>query len=289
MPRFGVRSFITVLVGIALATGIAAQRLAPAPHLQPDLEQWVLIGVALVVSGCLTVEIRHRGEIESFDVFEVALAPALFFLAGVHVILLTLAAKLVSQRILRMPAIKLAFNVAQWAACAGCGALTFAALAGTGHPHLALAAAMAVVAGTNLLALVGLFGVLDGTSAVRQLLDPQALQWSAIVTAMTITAGLGITAAAVGHSEALLFVIALPIWSGFTVCRRVLARCRPFPMSALIRSRSSPSSLTVAGRWVLSWLFAVRTGWASRPTATAPRPVRSGSTRQSKSHSPARF
>jgi hypothetical protein len=150
---------------------------------------------------------------------------------GEHVVLLAAAAKAVSQVVLRMPLIKLGFNVAQWAACAGCGALTFAVLTRTGHSQPALLAAMVVVAGTNLAAVVGLFGVLDGGAAVRQLLRPQALQWSATVTLLTTTTGLGITAAAVGHSTALLFVVALPVLlhlagRGYPLARADLDRIR---------------------------------------------------------------
>src|SRR5689334_14931454 len=197
--RYGVWLWIATLAGTAISTGLAAQQVAAgSPRPAANLQQWALIGIALVVAGCLRVEVRHRGEIESFDVFEVALAPAICFLLGEHVVLLAAAAKVVSQLVLRMPLIKLGFNVAQWAACAGCGALTFAVLTRAGHPQPALLTAMVVVAGTNLAAVVGLFGVLDGGAAVRQLLRPQALQWSATVTALTTATGLGITAAAVG-------------------------------------------------------------------------------------------
>jgi diguanylate cyclase (GGDEF)-like protein/PAS domain S-box-containing protein len=204
-----VRVWIAVLAGIGLGTALAAQRRAvPAPA---TATEWVLIGVALTIAGCLTVEIRHRGEIESFDVFEVALAPGLFFLAGPHVVLLVAAAKAISQLILRMPGIKLAFNVAQWMACAGCGALTFAIIAPAGHPDLALVAAMVVVAGTNLLCLIGLFGVLDGLPAVRHLLRRSALRWAATVTTVTTVAGLTVTTAALGHPAALLLLVVVPV------------------------------------------------------------------------------
>jgi diguanylate cyclase (GGDEF)-like protein/PAS domain S-box-containing protein len=230
--RYGVWLWIAALAGTAISTGLIAQQVAAGSARPPaDFQQWALIGLALVVAGCLRVEVRHRGEIESFDVFEVALAPAIYFMLGEHVVLLAAVAKAVSQVVLRMPLIKLGFNVAQWAACAGCGALTFAVLTRTGHSEPALLAAMVVVAGTNLAAVVGLFGVLDGGAAVRQLLRPQALQWSATVTLLTTTTGLGITAAAVGHSTALLFVVALPVLlhlagRGYPLARADLDRIR---------------------------------------------------------------
>jgi diguanylate cyclase (GGDEF)-like protein/PAS domain S-box-containing protein len=172
---------------------------------------WALIGIALVVAGSLTVEIRHRGEIEAFDVFEVALAPAIFFMAGMRAVLLVAIAKAISQLWLRMPVSKLAFNVAQWTACAGAGALAFAMLVRLGQPRLALPVAMIVVAVANLLALAGLFGLLDGRAGVWQLLLPRELVWSAGLTAATTVAGLGVTVAAIDNPPALLFVVALPV------------------------------------------------------------------------------
>jgi diguanylate cyclase (GGDEF)-like protein/PAS domain S-box-containing protein len=207
----GVWVWILILALTGLATGVGSHRLAGAVVSAPAPKEWVLIGAALVLAGCLTVEIRHRGEVESFDVFEVALAPALYFFAGGQVVLLAAVTKTVAQLILRMPPVKLIFNVAQWAACAGCGALTFAAIAPGGHPMAALATAMAVVELTNLLALLGLFSVLDGPTAVRHLVRPQALRWSLTVTAVSIAVGLGITTASVGHPAALLLLVGLPV------------------------------------------------------------------------------
>jgi hypothetical protein len=183
LSDYGVWAWIAILTGSAAGTSIAAQRVsgvggpgaAAIPRPAADLQEWFLIGLALVIAGCLTVEVRHQGEIESFDVFEVALAPALYFLTGPQAVLLAAAAKALSQLLLRTSMIKLAFNVAQWAACAGCGGLTFAVVARTAEPRLALPAAMVVVAVTNLAALVGLFAVLDGFPAVYGLLHATAM------------------------------------------------------------------------------------------------------------------
>jgi diguanylate cyclase (GGDEF)-like protein/PAS domain S-box-containing protein len=170
-----------------------------------------------VVAGSLTVEIRHRGEIVAFDVFEVALVPTLFFLVGIRAVLLVAVAKAVSQLLLRMPLDKLAFNVAQWMACAGAGALALVTLAPLGQPGLALSVAMIVAAVANLLALVGLFGLLDGRAGMRHLLLLRELGRNAGLTAATTAAGLGATVAAIDHPAALLSVVALPVllhWAG---------------------------------------------------------------------------
>jgi PAS domain S-box-containing protein len=220
-----------VLAGVAVATGTVAGRLEPRLRQSAGPREWVVIGLALVVAGSLTLNLRHHGEIDAFDVFEVALTPALYFLPGLGVVLLVAAAKIGSQAILRMPIIKLAFNGAQWAACAGCGALAFVLMARAGHPDLGLVVAMAAVTGVNLLALLGLFALLEGPSGARQLLQPRSMQWSVTISAVTIAAGVGITLAAEDHPAVLLFLVALPVllhWvgRGYTLARVDLDRLR---------------------------------------------------------------
>ena len=181
--------------------GAAADLARPDAASHPaDPVVWVLVFLALVVAGSLTVEVRHRGEIESFDVFEVALAPAILLIGGLRAVLLVAVAKAIAQLLLRMPPRKLAFNVAQWVACAGAGALTVVVLDHDGDLRLALAAAMTVVAVVNLVALAGLFALLGGRQAARQLLLPSELAWTAGLT--TVTTVTGVAAAVGGHGPA---------------------------------------------------------------------------------------
>lgn len=222
----------TLVLALAAAAGAAvSQVLRPVPDPSADLVQWVLIALALTVAGSLTVDIRHRGDVDSLDVFEVALAPALFLLSGQEVVLLVVAAKAASQLILRMPPSKLLFNTAQWAACAAAGSLVFALLADRHHPVVGLVAAMFVVMVVNLAALVGLFGVLRGRAAVLQLLAPRSLQWSVTLTTVTTAAGLGVATAATVTANSLLFAVALPVllyWAGrgYAISQVDLARAR---------------------------------------------------------------
>jgi diguanylate cyclase (GGDEF)-like protein/PAS domain S-box-containing protein len=228
-PGARISLWIVVLAVVAVATGLWSQHMRPVPSPGAGSGSWVLIAAGLVVSGCLMVEIRHRGEVEALDVFEVALAPALYFLSGREVVLLVVVTKAASQLILRMPFQKLAFNVSQWAACAGCGSLCFALLARDGHPLAGLVVALAAVLVVNLAALVGLFAILDGIDGVRQMLAPPSLQWSVTLTVVTTAAGLGVVTSAIARPEALLFVIALPVllyWAGrgYTLSQADLAR-----------------------------------------------------------------
>jgi diguanylate cyclase (GGDEF)-like protein/PAS domain S-box-containing protein len=211
----GTPAWIAVLACAGVAAGAAADAVHVGPL--PTPLELVLLFVALLVAGSLTVEVRHRGEIESFDVFEVAIAPTILLVGGLRAVLLVGAAKALAQLLLRMPVRKLAFNVTQWMACAGVGALTFALLGGHSDARLALAVAMVVVAVVNLAAVAGLFWMLGGWAAARQLLLPAELAWTAGLTAVTVVTGVAAAAGAVGRPEVLLLVIALAAllhWAG---------------------------------------------------------------------------
>jgi diguanylate cyclase (GGDEF)-like protein/PAS domain S-box-containing protein len=210
---------------VALAvTGVAAGAAASAlgvPETGMSPAGWVLLAVALVVAARLTVDVRHHGEIEAIDVFEAAVAPAVYFLPDLRGVLLIAAAKAAAQVWLRMPWAKLAFNVAQWTACAGAGVLTYALLVPDDPlPEArapALVAAMVVVALVNLAAMVGLFILLDGWDGARELLVPRELGWICAVTAATVAAGVIATLAAARHPLALLGLVLLPMllhWAG---------------------------------------------------------------------------
>ncbi len=198
-----------------LGCGVAAQiASAGTPRPSASALQWILLAVALVVAAGLSVEIRHRGEIIVMDIFEVALTPAVFLLPGSGVVLMVAATEVALHMWLRMPWTKLAFNVAQWTACAGVGALVFAMFAPTAPDRSripALIAAMAAVAVANPAAMAVLFGLLSGLDDARRLLMSRDLLWTTGLTVVTVTAGLAISAAAVNEPAVLLLAIALPV------------------------------------------------------------------------------
>ena len=73
---------------------------------------------ALIIAGMLEVHFEYRGHLEALDLFEAALMPLILVAPGVGAVVLTALAKGVSQRLLRVPAVKASFNVAQWSASA---------------------------------------------------------------------------------------------------------------------------------------------------------------------------
>jgi PAS domain S-box-containing protein len=111
---------------------------------------WVLPFVALLVAGgYFVVRFRFRDDTEGLDLSEAILAPVLFAFPGWLAIVMVVVANAIAERLHRDPPVKAAFNVSQWAAASGCGALVLASLrdgqALTWHNLGALVAAMVVV------------------------------------------------------------------------------------------------------------------------------------------------
>ncbi|MGH9281813.1 MAG: diguanylate cyclase domain-containing protein, partial [Acidimicrobiales bacterium] len=119
--------------------------------------------LCLTAAGCLQLRFSYKEHVEAIDLVDAVLVPLIFFLAGPHVLVLVPLAVVGTDAFLRTRPAKALFNVAQWTAAAGVGALTFAALAeGTevnGHNLGALALAMAVVATVNHLAMVAVLSL----------------------------------------------------------------------------------------------------------------------------------
>ncbi len=120
-----VLALTAALAGAAVLVAVIAERLGPSLR-SPTLMLLLGVLLALVVAGMLNLEYHFRGQKDAFDYFEVALVPALYFLPPTHVVVLAAIAKLVCQLQRRVQPRKAAFNVAQWSAAAGTGALVFA-------------------------------------------------------------------------------------------------------------------------------------------------------------------
>jgi len=196
--RFGAPPGLLIWIGTLAAAAMATAALADAVQGTPAVPPWpgvVLLGVALVLAGRFNLDFRHFGEVDSLDLFEAALTPAVFFLPAPDAILVVVLGKALSQLWMRMPAIKAAFNVAQWAAGTGAATLVFAVLRPAGADWLArlpaLGAAMVSAAAVNLLALSVLFRLL-GTArpAGPSLLRLGYLGRTSAVTAVNIATGM---------------------------------------------------------------------------------------------------
>ena len=152
---------ILAVAGLAAAVAATTVRDMAAPGVPPAAA--VALFAALTAASCLQLRFSYRGHYEALDLFDAVLAPVLFVLSGPAAVALSAGAMVVSESILRTKPVKLAFNVAQWMAATGAGALTFSAIAsgaGTSTRNLvALAAAMAAVATVNHLAMVAVLAL----------------------------------------------------------------------------------------------------------------------------------
>src|SRR4028119_1731943 len=105
---------------------------------------------ALSLAGYFAVSYHYRGQVVVLDLFEVALAPAVFTMSAQKVVWLALAGTAVSQALRRVTPSRALFNVLQQSLAAAAGCLVFALLTAPGpkrqhHDLLALALAMVVV------------------------------------------------------------------------------------------------------------------------------------------------
>ena len=163
MPR-SVGLFTALLVAGGVTAALAADVARPiTPHLGlPVLVTVALLG-ALTLAARLQVRFTYRDHFEALDQFDAVLVPVLFTMPGTRAIAMAAAAMAISEALLRTRPVKLFFNVAQWVAATGAGALCLANLVdGTrlsGRNVLALAVTMFVVALVNHLALLVVFAL----------------------------------------------------------------------------------------------------------------------------------
>src|SRR5690349_10159518 len=146
MSRSVPRSVHVLTAGLA-ATAVAV---AAATGWTRSASAWVAAPLlaALIVGGLLELQFEYRGHREALDLFEAALAPVILLAPGVGAVVLVALAKAVSQRLLRVPAVKASFNVAQWSASSAITGSLFVAWHGPAKSGAAqmgvLAAAMVV-------------------------------------------------------------------------------------------------------------------------------------------------
>ena len=151
------------LAGLAIAA--ATRPLVVAPDTPSDWAAAAALFAALVAAGSLELRFRFRGgrvahddEASSFDLFEAALTPLVLAFPGLVAVVAVAAAKAMSERVLRVPAVVACFNVAQWMWTTAVASLVFVQLRPVPGPAVrnlpALLAAMAAGWAVNNLAFV---------------------------------------------------------------------------------------------------------------------------------------
>src|SRR3954451_22919840 len=125
VPR-SVLAFTAVLAAVALAS--AAVHLALFGTRAMSMAWVPVFGAVLCAAASFQIRFRYRDEIEALDLFEAVLAPVLFAYSGWIAVALVVAANVIAEVLRRNTPVKGAFNVAQWAAAAGVGALVYSSL-----------------------------------------------------------------------------------------------------------------------------------------------------------------
>ena len=147
----------STLAALGIAGGILTQGLAE-PATMPSLVTVASFVVLLAAAGFSTVAIQLRDQGDALDLFEAVLAPAIFLLPPLTVVIVVGLAQALSESLQRIQPTKASFNVAQWMSAAAAGSFVFHLLrqdqtVGPGNLW-ALVVAMLAVSVVNLIALV---------------------------------------------------------------------------------------------------------------------------------------
>jgi PAS domain S-box-containing protein len=125
-PPRSVSAFTALLAGLAVASAAIDFALFGSRAMN---EAWLPIFALVLCAGALfQIRFRYRDEIEALDLFEAVLMPVLFAYSGWIVVALVILSNAVAEALRRNTPLKAAFNVVQWAAAAGVGALAYSAL-----------------------------------------------------------------------------------------------------------------------------------------------------------------
>ena len=220
-PRVSVRwpvlGLIAVLAGVAAGAAAWSESLAPpAPSLG-----WASVAgllVALTFAAHAHVEVRHgpNDDVDALDLFEAAIAPALLLLPGTRVVALVAVAKLVSELVLRVRPVKVAFNVAAWSAAVAVGSLVVVALPVErplgGQALLGLAVAMVAVTVVNQVAFVAVLRLAERRTFAEVLeeIRPTIVPAWIVGGAVTLSFGL-LFAAACSWAPAVAWLLPVPL------------------------------------------------------------------------------
>ncbi len=150
-----------VLVALAVVQDVRP----PGP---PAWQALPLLGVALVVAGHLRVRFRRGEDVDAITLFEAVLAPLIFTFPALAVVSTVMAAQVVTGLLRRAPAVKSAFNLAQWSLAAAVGSLVLGILRTdpgvTGRSLGETVVALAAIGLVNNTALTIVLAISGGTS-----------------------------------------------------------------------------------------------------------------------------
>ena len=255
-----------------------------------------MFAVLLIAAAYLILRFQFRDDVLALDLFEAALAPALFVLPTPVLVGLVAIALGTANILRRNQTIKALFNVAQWATAAAAGSAVFHFLDDSvGRAVLstrsmaALLVAMVVVTTLNNISLSVVIRLAQRRPlrSVFAMLAPSILISSLINTPFAL---LFVTALEASHYSVVLFVVPLLMLHWASAGTRRRAPTGPASAGCSRRPMCWPSPSTRATPSAASWPRCVS---ASRPTAPSwsssrPRATRpTGPTRTATTSCPA--
>ena len=179
---------IRIYVAALTAAALAVSGLVVAMYSHLGRMPWGTAATLLpmlVAAAGLKLRFQLRDQIQGVDLFEAMLAPAIFALPPVAVLVMVAVAHLTIEIYRRNHPVKATFNVAQWVLAGGVATIMFHELrpgptlsAGTAA---AMVAALTVWALTNTLAFGGVIALAEGQGlkgAVREILPAQVVGWA---------------------------------------------------------------------------------------------------------------
>ena len=107
--------WLNALIGTAAVVLYLAWIRHLDPILGPDVGWWWALGIMVFVTERWPVELEFRRGTHSFSLTDVPLTLALIFTSGTHAFVAVMAGALVALLLRRAPAVKFAFNLAQFA------------------------------------------------------------------------------------------------------------------------------------------------------------------------------
>jgi diguanylate cyclase (GGDEF)-like protein/PAS domain S-box-containing protein len=116
--------FTAALGATGIVGGLIGQRLAGVGEL-PAWPTLLSLLILLTVAAFPPLEFQYRGQVATIDPFEAILAPAVFLLPPLVVVVMVGASQALSERLQRVHPVKACFNVAQWMAAAAAGSIVF--------------------------------------------------------------------------------------------------------------------------------------------------------------------
>jgi diguanylate cyclase (GGDEF)-like protein/PAS domain S-box-containing protein len=204
---------VTLLTSALAAIGIAGGLLTQDLAATTATPSWIDVASFLVLlsaAGFSTVEIQFRDQGDALDLFEAVLAPAIFLLPPLTVVIVVGLAKALSESLQRIQPVKTCFNVAQWMSAAAAGSFVFHLLrpsdtVGPGNLW-ALVVAMLAVSVVNLIALVAILVISrqQPLGAVLADLAPAIVRGSLIGWSINVAFGVIFSATAAWVPEAIL-------------------------------------------------------------------------------------